>query len=127
MRCPLELSLSTSAPDSAGFADIRLTVFNPTTEPVVFDRRLLFGPQPGTGDPLLLASEPARKKPAENLIVLNPLCFYGRQRRYQYRSAEVTFHGYLLDRAADGLLPTGPTDPARLAAAATPLTVAFGG
>ena len=124
---PLKLSLSCEGPDPGGRVDVRLTVFNTGTEPVMLDRRLLFGPHPGHGDPVLLAREPTTPKASQDLILLNPLCFYGRQRRYQYSSGEMTFHGYLVTERTDGLLPAGPAEPGKLAAGAEPLVVRFGG
>ncbi len=126
-RDPLELTLSSTGPDSEGRVDVQLTVFNPTTEPVVLDRRLLYGPHPGHGDMVLLASEPTARKPSQHHVLLNPLCFYGRQRRYQYAGGEMSFHGYLVNERTDGLLPAGPIEPGKLAAAAEPLVIQFGG
>ena len=123
---PLELTLSCDGPDAEGRVDVRLTVFNTSTEPVLLDRRLLYGPHPGHGDMVLLASEPTAPKPSQHFILLNPHCYYGRQRRYQYPSGEMTFHGYLVTKRTDGLLPTGPADPKRLAAGGKPLIVRFG-
>ena len=77
----------------------------------MLDRRLLFGPHPGHGDPVLLASEPTTPKASQDRILLNPLCFYGRQRQYQYSGGEMTFHGYLVAERTDGLLPAGPAEP----------------
>ncbi len=122
----LRLLLECDHPDAQGSVDVHLTVLNPSAEPVVIDRRLLYGPHPGAGELVLLASEPAAPKKSQNLILLNPSCFYGRARRYQYGGGEVTFHGYLLRKQADGLLPSGPTDSSALLAAAPPLTVDFG-
>jgi hypothetical protein len=121
----LQLSLSSDGPDANGYVNVRLTVFNASLEPVVLDRRLLYGPHPGRGDMVLLASEPKPPKPSQNFVLLNPLCFYGRQRRYQYPGGEMTFHGYLVTKRTDGLLPTGPSDRRKLAAAAEPLLVRF--
>ncbi len=123
---PFQLSLSSDGPDADGYVDVRLTVFNATLEPVVLDRRLLYGPHPSHGDMVLLASEPTPAKRTQNFILINPLCFYGRQRRYQYPSGEMTFQGYLVTKRTDGLLPTGPADRRKLAAAAVPLVVRFG-
>ena len=122
----LQLALSCDGPDPEGYVDVRLTVLNPSTEPVVLDRRLLYGPHPGHGDMVMLASEPLAPKPSHHFVLLNPLCFYGRQRRYQYPSGEMTFHGYLVTERTDGLLPGGPTDRKKLAAGAEPLVVRFG-
>lgn len=123
---PLELALSCDGPDPDGNVDVRLTVFNASTEPVVLDRRLLYGPHPGYGDMVMLASEPSAPKPSQHFVLLNPLCFYGRQRRYQYSSGEMTFHGYLVTERTDGLMPAGPAEPGKLAVGAEPLVVRFG-
>jgi hypothetical protein len=123
---PFQLSLSSDGPDANGYVDVRLTVFNASLDPVVLDRRLLYGPHPGRGDMVLLASEPNPPKRSQNFVLLNPSCFYGRQRRYQYPSGEMTFHGYLVTERTDGLLPAGPSDRKKLAAAAEPLVVRFG-
>jgi hypothetical protein len=122
---PLHLTLTCEGPDQDGNADVRLTVFNPTTEPVVLDRRLLLGPHPGRGELVMLASEPAADDPAHELVLLNPLCFYGRQRRYRYPAGDMVFHGYLLTGQTDGLAPAGPSDGGKLAAEAEPLLVSF--
>lgn len=121
----LRLLLAADEPSADGSVDVRLTVLNQSTEPVMLDRRLLFGPHPGSGELVLLASEPATRKRADNVVLLNPSCFYGRQRRYQYDSGEITFHGYLLRDRTDVLLPTGPGDPAALLTAAPPLVIDF--
>lgn len=124
---PLQLALTCVGPDGEGTVDVRLTVFNSSTEPVTVDRRLLYGPHPGHGDLVMLAREPEAADESQHEILLNPLCFYGRQRRYRYPSGEMTFHGYLVTEGTDGLLPAGPSDPARAAALAEPLTVSFSG
>jgi hypothetical protein len=122
---PLRLTLSCDGPDPEGFVDVRLTVFNASAEPVALDRRLLYGPHPGHGDMVMLASEPAALKASKHSVLLNPHCFYGRQRRYQYPGGEMTFHGYLVTERTDGLLPAGPTERKKLAAGAEPLVVRF--
>jgi hypothetical protein len=106
---------------------VRLVVLNDSHEPVSLDRRLLFGPNPGRGDPLLLSSEPTLRKKADNVLVLNPWSLYGRERRFQYREGEMTFHGFLLRHPTDRLFPTGPADETALLAAAPSLTVRFSG
>jgi hypothetical protein len=122
----MKLELTCDGPDAEGRAAVRLVVVNDSYEPVTLDRRLLFGPHPGSGDPLLLSSEPASRKKSENLVLLNPWTLYGRERRFQYEAGEITFHGFLLRRPADTLQPQGPGDPEDLLAAAPPLVVAFG-
>jgi hypothetical protein len=87
---------------------VRLIVLNDGYEPVRIDRRLLLGPQPEVADPPLLSSEPSLPEETDNLVLLNPWGLYGRERRFQYDSGAVTFHGYLLSRPTDRLLPTGP-------------------
>ncbi len=124
---PLLLTLSCEGPDADGNVEVRLTVFNASTEPVAFDRRLLYGPHPGHGEMVMLASEPTPAKASDRRVLLNPHCFYGRQRRYQYPSGVMTFEGYLVTEPTDGLLPTGPSKPGTLAARAEPLVVRFRG
>jgi hypothetical protein len=121
----MRLELTCTGPDLEGRVAVRLVVLNDSFEPEQLDRRLLIGPQPAVADPPLLSTEAVSADSAANLVLLNPWGLYGRERGYQYRSGRVTFHGYLLRRPADTLLPTGPGDPALLRAAAPPLTVRF--
>lgn len=121
----LRLALACDGPDEDGTVDVRLTVFNDGGEPVTVDRRLLYGPHPGHGDLVMLAREPDAADESQHEILLNPLCFYGRQRRYRYPAGEMTFHGYLVSQETDGLLPAGPADADKAVAIADPLTVVF--
>lgn len=121
----MQLELTYDGPDDEGAVAVRLLVLNDSHEPVALDRRLLFGPHPGSGDPLLLSSEPSFRKKSDNVVLVNPWCLYGRQRRFQYQSGEITFHGFLLRHATDRLAPSGPEDTEALLAAATPLVVRF--
>lgn len=128
MTAPIvRLTLTCDGPDGDGNVDVRLTVLNDSAEPVTVDRRLLYGPHPGRGELVMLAREPDATDESQHEILLNPLCFYGRQRRYRYPAGDMTFHGYLVTGETDGLLPDGPSDPDKAAAVAEPLTVSFGG
>lgn len=122
----MKLELTHDGPDAEGNIAVRLVVVNDSYEPVTLDRRLLLGPHPATGDPLLLSSEPTSRRKSENLILLNPWTLYGRERRFQYGSGAITFHGYLLRHPTDTLLPHGPGDSGALLAATPPLVVMFG-
>jgi hypothetical protein len=104
---------------------VRVLVLNDSYEPVAIDRRWLVGPNLLFGIPRMpppINVEPALASEAENQVVLNPWCVYGRQRSFgPLPLGPVTLHGYLLNRLEDALLPTGPGDPAALLAAAVPL------
>ena len=106
----MKLELIADGPGPDGEATIRLLVLNDSGKTAALDRRLLLGPHPGAGNPMLLASEPSFKDETRNIVHLNPWCLYGRERRYTYDAGEVTFHAYLLRRPTDQLLPTGPAD-----------------
>lgn len=123
----MKLELTCDGPQADGEVTVRLIVLNDSYEPVAIDRRLLFGPHPAVSDPPLLSSEPSSTDPAHDRIVLNPWGLYGRERHFQYASGAVTFHGYLLRRATERLLPAGPGDGGALLADAPPLVVRFGG
>jgi len=122
----VKLELSCRGPEADGTATVRLLVLNDSYQPATVDRRLLLGPHPAVSDPPLLSSEPALDDVAQEVVLLNPWGLYGRERRFQYDAGTVTFHGYLLRRTADGLLPAGPADESLLLAAAPPLVVEFG-
>ncbi len=125
MTASLHLELSAPEPDDDGNVLVRLLVVNAGTKDVRVDRALLWGPHPESGVPGLLAGEPGGGKSAT--VLLHPGGVVGRERQYQYAPGEVvTFHGYLLTRATDTLLPQGPGDADALAAVATPLEVRFG-
>ena len=120
----LELSQATAAD---GSVMVRLLVVNHGYEPVKVDRRRLWGPHPESSDPPLLSSEPSTEESGNEIVVLNPDGIFGRERRYAFEPGQtITFHGYLLRRETDRLLPTGPGDADDLAAAAEPLSVTFG-
>lgn len=112
----MKLELLAIGPRPDGEATIRLLVLNDSNKVVPLDRRLLLGPHPGAGSPVLLASEPSFRDETKNVVQLNPWCLYGRERRYTYASTEVTFHAYLLRRPTDQLLPDGPGDEKTLLA-----------
>lgn len=121
---PLRLELSASEPDADGAVLVRLLVVNTGVETVKVDRRLLWGPHPESGTPGMLASEPST--PRAEVVVLNAGGVFGRERRYQYEQGEtITFHGYLLNRKTDTLLPTGPGEHSDLECSASPLTLRF--
>jgi hypothetical protein len=104
---------------------VRLLALNESYEPASIDRRLLVGPNLVYGVrrmPPPIHVEPALATEAENRIVLNPWCVYGRQRSFgPLPAGTVTVHGYVLRRPEDALLPAGPVDRAALLAEAVPL------
>src|SRR5262245_15365538 len=103
----------------------RLIVLNDSYEPVVIDHRLLIGPNLVYDAPRMpppIQVEPAFPDEAHNCTMLNPWCFYGRQRTFSASSSgAVTLHGYLLRRPEAALLANGPVDPTAMLAAAEPL------
>ena len=103
---------------------LRLIVFNDSTKPVEFDRRLLVGPNglAEGSEPWPMSLEPAAKNEKQNSVLLNPYCFYGRERRFTV-SAATSFYGYLVTKMG-GLTPAGPSEKKHLVAAAEPLQLA---
>jgi hypothetical protein len=107
---------------------IRIFALNDTYDPVVLDRRLLIGPNPVTNPaiepPFPLSVEPAFQHETQNLVTLNPWCFYGRQRSFEnFPRGTVTFYGYLLRSSQTPLLPDKPKNLNSLAASADPLAI----
>jgi len=105
---------------------VRLIAYNEAYEAAELDRRLLVGPTPVParpgGPPLPVSLEPAARRAEQNTVLLNPWCFYGRQRVFESLPAgTVTVYGYLLRRAAGTPTATGPADAGALLAAAEPL------
>lgn len=96
---------------------------NDSAEPERFDRRLLIGPNPVGARMMPVSREPGFEDEADNFVVLNPGCLYGRERRFGVPGDSVTFHGYLLARADDRLLPQGPADASAAALVADPLAL----
>lgn len=92
---------------------VRLTALNDSYEPVTLDRRLLIGPNVEPehlgGAPLPVSREPSFSRREQNEVVLNPWCFYGRQRTFDGLPAgRVTVYAYLLEQPTDALLPQKP-------------------
>src|SRR3712207_3666628 len=90
---------------------VRLLAYNDAYQPVALDRRLLVGPNPvparPTGIPFPVSVEPAFPTEEQNVVMLNPWCYYGRQRSLDgLPPGRVTVYGYLLRRPVDGLPPT---------------------
>lgn len=107
---------------------VRLLVLNDSYEVATLDRRLLVGPHPSPGGPIRsffgVSLEPAFPKEEQNFVLLNPWCFYGRQRMFENLSeGQLTIYGYLLNKPVDSLLPEGPVDADALLAAAEPLVL----
>ena len=107
---------------------VRLLVLNNSYTPAAVDRRLLVGPNPvpdsPRGAPFPVSVEPSLPKKRENRVVLNPWCFYGRQRTFKsLPPGRVTFFAYLLQRAVSGLTPQGPTKEEALLVAADSLVL----
>jgi hypothetical protein len=111
---------------------VRLLAFNDRYEPAHLDRRLLVGPSPvpdrPTGIPFPVSVEPAWPEDEQNLVTLNPWCLYGRERRFDdLPPGRVTFHGYLLRRASQSLLPERPGEAEALLVSGEPLIVTVEG
>lgn len=122
----LALELGASKPDADGGITVRLLVVNTGYDVERVDRRLLWGPHPESGTPGMLTAEPSMDRRPDETVALNPGGVFGRERRFRYEPGEqMTFHGYLLRRKTDRLLPGGPGDSKDLAVAADPLTVRF--
>jgi hypothetical protein len=106
---------------------VQLVAINDSYEAVALDKRLLVGPNPVParleGIPFPVSLEPAFPKEEQNVVMLNPWCFYGRERSWKLPAGRTTFHAYLLRRPVDGLPPEGPKDPEALAVAAEPLVL----
>ena len=101
---------------------VRVTVSNESARPAKFDRRLLVGPNGVAGEAWPVSLEPRAKAETENTVLLNPNCFYGRDRTFTI-SEPVTFHAYLMKKAGAGMLPKGPSDKKFLQAEAEPLSL----
>jgi hypothetical protein len=113
---------------AGGTATVRLLALNDSYHPVTIDRRLLIGPNiitdPPVNPPHPVSIEPAGSKEEANLIILNPWCFYGRQRSFQgLPQGSATFYAYLLQQPAASLLSERPGDSAALLASAEPLSI----
>ena len=107
---------------------VRLLALNDSYEVVTLDRRLLVGPHPmhvGPNRSLFGVSlEPTFPQEEQNILLLNPWCFYGRQRTFEHLAeGQLSLYGYLLSKPADALLPKGPVDADKLLAAAEPLVL----
>lgn len=104
---------------------VRLLVLNDSYEPVTIDRRALIGPNPQaaapSGLPLPVSVESDAPHEEDNRVLLNPWCFYGRERSFDYLPpGQVTIYGYLLRRPGPGG-PAGPADPDDVLTAAAPI------
>ena len=107
---------------------IRLLALNDSYEPVAVDRRLLVGPNPvperPVEPPLPVSLKPAFPEEEQNCVMLNPWCFYGRQRTFDgFLPGQVTISAYLLRQPIGSLLPQGPGEPEALLASAEPLVL----
>ena len=99
----------------------RLIVLNDTYEPVAFDRRLLVGP---SFEGLPAAMEPGFAEEHANHVILNPFCFYGRERTLEEAPAgDLVVEGFLLARPLEALGPEGTRAEGAIAARAEPLTL----
>ncbi|HEX3044925.1 MAG TPA: hypothetical protein VHY08_09220 [Bacillota bacterium] len=110
---------------------VSLLALNNSYEPVALDRRLLVGPNPIpeclVGAPFPVSVEPAFHQEEQNLIMLNPWCFYGRRRTFDsFPPGRVTFYSYLLRHASELLLPEKPGESEALFVSAEPLEVTVG-
>jgi hypothetical protein len=124
VKLQLEPVPDNDEPD-AGLA-VRLTVLNDSYEPVRIDHRLLIGPNVAS-IPRPVSAEPSTEDEADNFTVLNPWCFYGRQRAFGDVTGEVTFTAYLLASDDGGPLSAqGPVGDGEVVARAEPLVVEIG-
>ncbi|MEO8539447.1 MAG: hypothetical protein ABI577_06870 [bacterium] len=122
----MKITLEVASRNGDGIV-LRLIAFNDSPKPVDLDRRLLVGPS-GVVDgaeswPVSL--EPPTKDSQQNIIRLNPRCFYGREREFTVTET-TTFHGYLAAKA-NGFLPEGPANAKHLVQAAAPLRIQASG
>jgi hypothetical protein len=106
---------------------VRLLAINDDYEPAAIDRRLLIGPNlaPVAGRrPRPINVEPAAETEAGNTVTLTPWAIYGRERTFSIDTpGKVEFHGYLLSRPEESLMPTGPSNPSGQWLAAEPLVL----
>jgi hypothetical protein len=102
---------------------VRVLALNDSYDPVTLDRRLLVGPNPVPGPPLI-SLEPSSKEESENKVLLHPWCFYGRERRFDdLPPGRISFHAYLMERLEADLLPNRPRDETALVLSAEPLVL----
>ncbi len=103
---------------------LRLVAFNDSLKPVVLDRRLLVGPNGVVegAPPWPVSLEPPAPDDKQNLVLINPHCFYGRERTFNL-IGDTTFFAYLVKGKAGGFLPNGPSEETQLASAAEPLVL----
>jgi hypothetical protein len=102
---------------------VRVLALNDSYEPVSLDRRLLVGPNAVPGPPLI-SLEPSSREETENMVLLHPWCFYGRERGFDgLLPGRVNFHAYLMERLEQDLLPDRPRDETVRALSAEPLAV----
>lgn len=107
---------------------VRLLVLNDSYEVATLDRRLLVGPHPTPVGPVGsffgVSLEPTFPQEEQNIVLLNPWCFYGRQRTFEnLAEGQLSLYGYLLSKPSDALLPKGPVDADELLAAPEPLVL----
>jgi len=107
---------------------VRLLALNDSYRPADIDRRLLIGPniktEPPMNPPHPLSVEPATSNEAHNHLILNPWCFYGRQRTFQnLPQGNATFYAYILKQSYGLLFQDKPGDLSVLLASAEPLLV----
>ena|GEM_PF-1554579 len=106
---------------------VRLLVINDSYEPVALDRQLLAGPNPvpehPVGIPYPISIEPAFDEENQNIVMLNPWCFYGRERSFDNLPAgTATFYAYLLKHTGS-FMPKSANEAENLAAEAQPLII----
>ena len=111
MKLLLDVEQATDGRDAT--LTVRLMALNDSYEAVTLDRRLLIGPNVEPehvgGAPLPVSREPSFSKREQNEVVLNPWCFYGRQRSFDgLPTGHVTIYAYLLEEPTDALLPQKP-------------------
>ncbi len=103
---------------------LRLVAFNDSAKPVSLDRRLLAGPN-GVVEgaaPWPVSLEPSASDDKQNAVLINPHCFYGRERTFNLNE-KTTFYAYLVRGKPGGFLPEGPAEKKQLDTAAEPLVL----
>jgi hypothetical protein len=72
--------------------------------------------------------EPNASTEAQNFVLLNPWCFYGRQRTFEaLPPSRLVYYGYLLARQTASRLPQGPEEADALQVSAESLELVVEG
>ena len=91
---------------------LRILALNDSYEAISLDRRLLIGPnivQVKNGVSFPVSVEPSLPVEYQNIVILNPWSFYGRERSFELTSqGKWTVFAYLLSQPSTSLLAEGP-------------------